>query len=163
MYRCEPGPGTGRGLVLIELLFVFVIGIILLGLLTTIYLTSLKSYTKETGRFDVVWEGQDALDHIFDEVREGLGVVSVTPNSLSCWSHDDNGNSVMDTSEVVSFYLSDHTLVRAQDADIRPLARNVSGFALEADDPVAPSLISFRLILEKNGSIVTLESKVSPR
>ena len=156
-------PRPIRGLTLLELVLALATSTVILGLLMVAYFAGIRAFTQEIDQFDMFWEGEQAVDRLVSEVRESLDITSLENTVISFWWRDINGNTSMEADEIVTYSRSGDYLVRSNGGSSQPLARNVALFNLDFDDPIDPSLIRIKLVLAKNGSITTIESKVAPR
>jgi len=152
-----------RGLTLIELVLGMVVFLAALYAVWAIYITGVKTFTQETSRFDLFWDGNRGMETITEEIRECKDVTVAGSSEIALWWKDLNADLSMEADEIVKYSVSDRILTRTLGSAPNPLLKNVLGFNLIYNNPADPSLVTVTLTLGKEGNLVTLESKANIR
>jgi len=156
-------PSTTKGLTLIELVLSMAISSLLLALLVSAYLFSLRIFTAETKSADIFGDGQRAAEVMAGEIRECASITSAEAARLQCWWRDLDGDGASETDELATYSLSGRDLIRRLGANERKLAGNLTALRFSYDVNPQPNLITLTLMLSTEGRTATIETKVRSR
>lgn len=156
-------PAALRGVTLIELILAMTITMVAFLVVVLGYNVGVKTFSQETSRSDLFWEGSQGIETVTSELRDSVELISAGTDSISFWWKDLNDNQTREADEVVTYAVSNQILVRTQGTVTKPMAHNVVGFDLSYDNPADPELITVALTMRKADNVVTMESKAALR
>jgi hypothetical protein len=134
----------------------------IIAVIVMAYTTSIRFFTEEVTRSEILSEGGKGIDRMVKEIREAHKVLNAQPQSISFW-YDVNTDSSLEASEIISYSKQGSILLRTTEADSTNIAQAVTALSFSYDSPTNAKLVTIILTVGSGPSLGSFESKVRLR
>ena len=158
---------TKRGITLIELMISMAVLSVIMGVIFSIYMVSIKIYTAEGGAAALRQDAEGAMYSMVEDFRLTKEITAASDLDITVWV-DSDLDEVQDADELITYShsgVSGDPLVRTQNAETTNKLYGVTDFELTYDSVVVANirLITIDVSAELGDETINLTSKVKPR
>ena len=94
---------TSRGFTIVEMMISMVIMCLILGVLYSAYVTTIRIFSAEMNETDSYFQLTKTMDVMTSDIRNSLMVITTGTTTITVWAADTDNDGTFDANEIVTY------------------------------------------------------------